>query len=406
VSLAQAGLESFEEYLSRVNLAGARLAYTLAAILVPLTWGLDWVSAPHLVWEFLAIRLGTSALALAGLALCHTRLLQRHPVALGAGAPVLCAMAIEAMILLHEGPASPYYAGLNLCILAVAVLYTWRWQRSLLVSGVIVALWLAPALPILLLGGLEYRAFFNNLVFLVDTAAIAVASAVIRYRSASREHQVRTELAGLSEELADALEKLQDNDRLKNEFFANVSHELRTPLTLILSPVEDLLTKKLDARVAESMRMVRRNAQRLLRLIDDLLDLARLDGQGLRLNVAQVGLSGLAERVADVARPAAEAKDVALLVECEGHVTVYGDPHRLEIILTNLVGNALKFTPRGGKIVVRVSSAADGVRLSVADTGPGIAEADIDRIFQRFYQVGGASGRSQGGGRYRITIGA
>ncbi len=369
----------------------------LAAILVPATSLLDWMGAPERALEFLVLRGIVSALALVGVFLTYQRPLRRHPVALGAGSPLLCALAIEVMILRLEGPASPYYAGLNLCILAVAVLYTWHWKQSLLVSGTIVAMWLLPALPPWLSGELSNQAFFNNLIFLIDTAAIAVASAVIRYRGAQREHRAREELADLSEELATALERLQENDRLKNEFFANISHELRTPLTLILSPVEDMLSRELPPGTKKSLTIVRRNAQRLLRLIDDLLDLARLDARGLRLNVARVDLTDLVERVAESARPAAEAHDIELVSEVGQNTVVFGDPHRLEIILTNLLGNAIKFTPADGSVHIRLWSDQAGVHVSVTDTGPGIAPEDLDRIFDRFYQVEGSEQRVKGG---------
>lgn len=393
-----ATLESFQDHLRRINLAGARLAYILAACLVPATSVLDWISVPERASQFLGIRLATSAVAMVGLALTYWKPLQRHPVAFGAGGPLLSAMAIEVMILSLDGPSSPYYAGLNLCILAYAVLFTCKWQHSLLVSGLVVLIWLIPAAPRAVEGSLDWKTSFSNLVFLFDTAVIAVASAVIRYRSAEREHRTRSMLAKTSSELSESLQQLRELDRLKNEFFANISHELRTPLTLILSPVEDLLTQPLTADLSTPLRIVRRNAQRLLRLIDDLLDLARLDGGGLRLNVADVNIGDLVLRVVEAARPAAEARSQTL----EGpsppsSSIIFGDPHRLEIILTNLIGNAMKFTPEGGRIAVSMATGDQWVEVHVKDTGPGIAKDKQERVFDRFYQVEGSERRSQGG---------
>src|SRR5690606_30715389 len=118
-----------------------------------------------------------------------------------------------------------------------------------------------------------------------------------------------------------------------------------------LTPVEELLMRPLHDAARESLLVVRRNAQRLLRLIDDLLDLARLDAGGLRLHVSELDLGELVQRVGDGARPAAHARGMTLYVEVRpGTPLIYGDPHRLEMVLTNLVGNALKFTPDGGTI--------------------------------------------------------
>src|ERR1700760_2230755 len=188
---APARLPSFEESLSAINLAGARLGYVLSALLMPAGLLLDVVVLPEKAKSFLVIRLAAGAVAIACLGLTYLRGAAKHPVLLGAGPPFICASAIELMIAHSSGAVSPYYAGLNLCILAVAVLYTWRWQQAALVSCGILALWLLPALPALLRGQLEFAPFFSNLYFLALTSVIAVASAVIRYRSAQREHAAR-----------------------------------------------------------------------------------------------------------------------------------------------------------------------------------------------------------------------
>jgi len=396
---------NFAEHLKDINLPGARLGYLLAAILVPCATVLDWVGVPDKAWEFLGIRLVAGLLALCGWAFTFSPAARRSTVLLGAGPPLLSAATIEVLVLKLEGPTSPYYAGLNLCILAVAVLYTWRWVNSIAVCIAIIMLWLVPAIPVAIADPHTIRPLFNNFVFLLLTSVIVVSSSVIRYGAAAREFFVRSELAATSTELAGTLERLQELDRLKNEFFANVSHELKTPLTLILSPVEDLLGRELHADIRNSLSMVRRNAQRLLRMIDDLLDLARLDTGGLRLRVAEVDLKELAERVVEAAAPAAANGGISLTFEADNsNPDVYGDPHRLEIIITNLVGNALKFTPSGGSVCVTFESTASSVSVSVADTGPGISEADQERIFDRFYQVEGSERRKQGGAGIGLAL--
>jgi signal transduction histidine kinase len=396
---------SFEESLIDVNLDGARLGYMLAAVLMPGSLALDLVVVPDRVIEFLTIRALASSILVALLGCTYLPGAGRHPVLLGSGPPLVCAMTIETIILRLDDAVSPYYAGLNLCILAVAVLYTWRWERALAVSGAVLGIWLVPAVPRLVRGEIEFAPFFNNLYFLALTTVIAVSSAVIRYNRAEREHDARWSLAKTSAELASTLEKLQEVDRLKNEFFANVSHELRTPLTLILTPVEDLLTRPLTSGVRDSLLVVRRNAHRLLRLIDDLLDLARLDVGGLRLHVAELDLMELCQRLVDGARPAALARRMKLTVEAPfTTLDVFGDPHRLEIVLTNLVGNALKFTPDGGSITLRVEQDPDSARVCITDTGPGIPEQELTRIFDRFYQVEGSERRQHGGAGIGLAL--
>jgi signal transduction histidine kinase len=396
---------SFEESLAAINLAGARLGYVLSAVLMPAGMTLDFIVVPAKAKSFLVIRLAAGALALACLGLTYVRGATRYPVLLGAGPPLICASAIELLIVHLNSAISPYYAGLNLCILAVAVLYTWRWQQAASVSCAILGLWLAPALPGVLAGRVEAAPFFSNLYFLTLTSVIAVASAVIRYRSAEREHAARLGLAETTAELSATLEQVRELDRLKNEFFANVSHELRTPLTLILTPIEDLLTRQFSDGTRDALLVIRRNAYRLLRLIDDLLDLARLDVGGLRLHVAELDLIELGNRVADAARPAAEVRRIALRVDADEHeLPAFGDPHRLEIVLTNLLGNALKFSPDGSRIEIRVWSRAARIGVDVTDNGPGIAESELERIFDRFYQVEGSERRRQGGAGIGLAL--
>ena len=182
--------------------------------------------------------------------------------------------------------------------------------------------------------------------------------------------------------------RVEEQSRLHGKFFANVSHELRTPLTLILAPVERLLEGTSSDAHRSLLEVVRRNAQRLLQHIDELLDLSRLDVGGLRLNVAPVNLPALVASVREKARPTAEDRGVELASTCaQAPTDVFGDAHRLESILTNLIANALDHTPPGGRIDLRVSATAGGAVVEVADTGPGIPADQLPRVFERFFQA-------------------
>jgi signal transduction histidine kinase len=389
---------TFEEHIAESNVSGARLGYLLSAILMPSGLVLDFIAHLSHFTTFVWIRLAAGLVAFALHPLCRLKALRKHPVWLGAGPPLLCAITIQITIEQLDGYASPYYAGLCLCILAVGVLYTWRWVHALIVCGGIVGVWVAPSLPALIQGRVDLTVWFNNLYFLSLTTVISVASTVIRYRLARSEFSTRMQLTQTSQALAGTLDRLREIDRLKNEFFANISHELRTPLTLILSPVEDLLSRTGPVANQTALRVIHRNGQRLLRLIDDLLDLAKLEAGGLRLRVAAVDLPDLGKRVVDAAHPTAVAYGVALKLETEGSVAdMWGDPHRLEIVVTNLVGNALKFTPKDGHVTVRIVARKGGAVIEVADDGPGIPERELTRIFERFYQVEGSERRRHGG---------
>ncbi|MBK8576162.1 MAG: HAMP domain-containing histidine kinase [Elusimicrobia bacterium] len=183
--------------------------------------------------------------------------------------------------------------------------------------------------------------------------------------------------------------RLAELDRMKEDFVANVTHELRSPLAAIES-YSVLIDKDIRAgRVANAgdhLTIVRNNATRLGRFINDLLDVAKIEAKGLDVHPVSVRVADLAREVADLFAAKAGEKSIALELNLPADLTVWADPDKLHQALTNLTANALKFTPiEGGVPHAQVQTGT--VRLSVADTGPGIAPADRDRIFNRFEQA-------------------
>ncbi len=249
--------------------------------------------------------------------------------------------------------------------------------------------------------------------FVVLTAfGLSVVAAMFKYNLARRDYQSRVKLAAVaqaesearqnlaetSHDLERALEQLKELDRLKSKFFANISHELRTPLTLILAPVEELDSRFRDLHDKQQIRVIRRNAERLLGLINDLLDLSRLDAGGLRLNLAELDIRSVAAAVHENSSSAAVARGIDLQLDMDPTGReIWGDAHRLEIVLTNLVSNAIKFTPEGGRVTIRVQDLPGAVRIEVTDDGPGIPPDDLDHVFERFFQVN-PTDRRRGGG--------
>jgi signal transduction histidine kinase len=201
---------------------------------------------------------------------------------------------------------------------------------------------------------------------------------------------VLTRTGLLLRQLAQQNARLQEVDRLKDEFVGLVSHELRTPLTSITGYVElmqDDETESLTEEQAEFLGIVLRNARRLLRLVNDLLFAARLEGGGLDLTLAKVDLTDILVQSVDSARPRAADRGVTLTLEEEGPMVVLGEADRLGQLLDNLVSNALKFTLRDGSVDVQLARKNGFAQLRVADSGVGIAKAEIDHLFERFYRA-------------------
>ena len=213
-----------------------------------------------------------------------------------------------------------------------------------------------------------------------------------------RTEQLRAE----KETVAAQARDLETLDRAKSAFFANVSHEFRTPLTLTLGPLEDLqagLHGPLADPQAQQVDLARRNAGRVLDLINQILEVARLESGRTPLRARPLDLVTFVEAVAEPLAAQAERRGLAFeVIVPAAAVEVVADPTQLETALGNLLSNAVKFTPGGG--TVRVSAEADGTEAHVAvrDSGPGIPAADLPHVFDRFYQVGEDAGTRLGTG--------
>jgi two-component system sensor histidine kinase ChiS len=226
----------------------------------------------------------------------------------------------------------------------------------------------------------------------------------IRDLNVNLEHKVKRRTRQLSKnkrELQRSLSQLQEYDRLKTDFFSNVSHELRTPLTMILSPIEQLMEKQgqsLPSDIGYMLDVARINGRRLLELINRLLEFSKLEAGQARLNRSGLDLNALVRDLVAAASPLAVERQINLRADCDPTVPVIGaDEEKVESVITNLISNALKFTPAGGS--VRVETVRDGnvVRVAVSDTGIGIARENHDKIFERFVQIDGSASRQYSG---------
>jgi PAS domain S-box-containing protein len=203
--------------------------------------------------------------------------------------------------------------------------------------------------------------------------------------------------AGVAIENAQLYREAQEANRLKDEFLATVSHELRTPLTAILGWTHLLRTGS-PVQVARAVDTIDRNAHAQARIVDDILDVSRIITGKLRLEFERVDLALVIQAALDTVRPTAEAKEIELSTSLDpGPLETAGDPARLQQVAWNLLSNAIKFTPRGGRVEVRLSRADLNVCLRVSDTGQGITADFLKHVFERFRQADSAPTRAYGG---------
>ena len=186
--------------------------------------------------------------------------------------------------------------------------------------------------------------------------------------------------------------RLRQLDHMKSDFVSNVSHELRTPLTAIKGSVDNMLdgiTGALNDKQSRYLVRIKSNADRLGRLINELLDLSRIESGKIDLIPVNLPIVSLAREVAEILRPVAAEKLISLEVNHNGdEVFAWADRDKVTQVLVNIVGNAVKFTPANGKVTISVDQREQkSVTVSVRDTGPGIPEDEADKIFDKFYQV-------------------
>jgi PAS domain S-box-containing protein len=232
----------------------------------------------------------------------------------------------------------------------------------------------------------QYRDFFNQVVRQIE---LVIANA-------------RT-----YEEERKRAEALAELDRAKTLFFSNVSHEFRTPLTLMLSPLEELLTsldEQLQPAQREQLQLIQRNGLRLQKLVNTLLDFSRIEAGRVQASYKPTDLASYTAELASVFRSLIERAGMKLVIDCQPLAQpVYIDCEMWEKIVLNLMSNAFKFTFTGS-IAVRLQAVGDLVQLSVADTGIGIPEAELPRLFERFHRVNAARSRTYEGSGIGLAL--
>jgi len=348
---------------------------------------LDYFVYPQRFLEFLGIRFAGAVVLVALIGALHVAG-RRHNLTAAKILGVLSALtvntAMSLMIHRTEGAESPYFVGLILVLTCWSTLSPWTVVETAAMCVASLGIYVTACVTIPdFSAATSYPLLGFGAFFIVITTAICLGITFYLSRARFEDFRLRHQLDSQNREL-------QDLDRLKTQFFSNVSHELRTPLTLILGPVETLLTRgeQLDAKMHEGLILIHRNSLRLLKLINDLLDLTRLDlgGEVLRKKAFPVGpwLKGVVESV----RHLGLSKQLRLKVE-DGDpcVEVLADPERLEKVLLNLLTNAIKYTPAGGAITARWRGTDAGVEIEVEDTGVGIPAQDLKKVFDRFHQV-------------------
>jgi response regulator RpfG family c-di-GMP phosphodiesterase/signal transduction histidine kinase len=375
-----------------------RLTIGLSALLYASFIFLDWVHAPKpLFTVFLAIRLAV-IVAHAVLFLLLGRMKTNRARALVImTVGFFDVVGIAAMIYLLGGFASAYVQGLYIIIIGSFIALPLSFRDTIFVMLGTWASYIVPSLINLGGGKTGWRDIVTNLYFLTSILVIGGIGAYFMDKLRRRELRGRMQLEETTSRLQESNVKLKSLDELKTQFFANVNHELRTPLTLMLAPLKTLLEGKmgrLSPTFRDTFETMQRNGYKLLKLINNLLDLNKFEEGKMRLKVKPVNLVEFIPPLLQAFKPMADQKQIRLYYQHPPHpVTLILDPDQFEKVIFNLLSNALKFTNKGGKITVYVEDKDHTATMTVEDTGIGIPANMLESIFDRFSQVDGSKSR-------------
>ncbi len=388
-------IEAYHDSSTSLRMQELNTAYLVALILMPLGFIIDFITFQEHLLELSIIRISSIVLLLIVYYLYKKQLNSRTYLTLFENVwSLIIIFTLCAMIYKTGGIESPYYASLNLIIIGATFLLPLNLFNSLVIFAIATTSYLATVLLF------EFSVFtkhwevlFNNFYFIVLTGIIGCTASYINEKRRLTQFTLQYELNKQNKELAEL-------DRIKSDFFANISHELRTPLTLILSPVEDLLQsdQPFDFKVNKLLTTARDNGYRLLKLVNDILSIVRLDEHNKELECKSVDLQPLLRGIVDSMKHLAEKQNIELSINSDfTPVFIHGNVNALEKIFINLINNAIKFTPENGEILISDEISSDGVKISITDTGIGISKKDLPAIFDRFQQADSSATRKYQG---------
>jgi signal transduction histidine kinase len=276
-------------------------------------------------------------------------------------------------------------------------------------SALAIARALAPEIPFIFVSGtsgddiaieaLKQGATDYVLKHRFDRLVPCVKRALDEVEQRKRREHAEADMRTLLRREHDARAEAEAANRAKDEFIAVVSHELRTPLTAMLGWTRMLRGGQLDANASKhALEVIERNLRQQTQILTDLLDVSRIISGKLRLDPEVIELRPVIETALDVVRPAADAKDISISTALDARIGVlFADATRLQQVFWNLMSNAVKFTPAGGRVDVRLDRANGHARVSVIDSGPGISPEFLPQLFQRFQQGESGTTRRYGG---------
>ena len=396
------GVEEFEAHERQIRHRNIPTTALIAAVITAAGLILDYFVYPEFFWKIQIIRLVGIIISLLIYWWAIRRTVDEVSSFFPSLLPLTVIISISLMILITDGGNSSYYAGLNLVLVALAILLRWTVKMGFEMSVYLIIAYIGASLGSRVTPDLG--TLVNNFFFIGSNAVLVVVGAFLYDRTRRSEFFLQKEIEDRNLELADNQLRLQELDEAKTRFFANVSHELRTPLTIMLGTTETLRERKVTD-LQSRFEVLHANGLRLLGLIDNLLDLVRFDQGDDNVNReavdAEVFLRGIINGMSHLT----DRKDLRLDFEAKTDLPVLAlDQDKLEKILLNLLINSVKFTSFGGTISVSAKYEEGMFNFVVQDNGIGMSEEKQGQIFSRFWQADTSSNRKFRGSGIGLSL--
>lgn len=379
---------AFQQYLRHVNVFRVRIACALSCTLVPLFGFLDYFTAPDHFKELLLVRFVCTGLTFLLFLLSFTQIGRRHINFIGNGGHLLTSGSIALMVRLTGGYESPYYAGLNLVMLAIALLFTWEIKVMAAVCFTIYGFYI---IPILLYDDIRNPGILiNNNSFLLATLTISLVSAYLIAKLRYKEFESLQKLDESRKQLQESNHKLKQIESEKREFFANISHELKTPLAVIRGEAEVTLRGR-DKSVEEYKGVLGYTielVEQLNKLVADLLFLAQSEAGTIKIEKRDLFLPRIVSDVCREGEILGIRKEVKLSLQhsFNEEMIIYADPHRIKQLFMIIIDNAVNYSKPGGQVKVFLGTEKESAKITITDEGIGIPESSLPRVFDRFYR--------------------
>ena len=382
------------------SLGIVRTYLAAAAVLFAVFGLLDVTTEDPALPVLLFIRAIVCPILLGSCALTFHRNFPRYAQPVLAFAMVSPGLGVVAMTALMQAPFnSLYYAGLIMVVMYGSCLVR---LRSLLAASVTVTLVLAYQVSALLLNPVPIKFYVSNNFFLIMASAVGLFSGYLQELYVRKSWVAQKTIEAKNEQTGMLLVEAQKANKSKSEFLANMSHELRTPLNAIIG-FSDIISREMlgpigNTKYVEYCQDINNSGSHLLSIINEILDLAKAESGKLELQEDETDLQACIEEAFRTCGPAADKNGVLLeLGPRHDAALVLADRRLVLQIILNLVSNAVKFTPRGGRVEVAVRAGDEGVSLVVRDTGIGIPADNLERVMRPFEQVENSYARSYGG---------